>query len=224
MFNLVCVKWGSKYGPEYVNTLYSMAKRNVSLPHRFVCFTENTQGLDPKIETKPLPSLPITNPTNQGWWFKLALFQNPLYDLSGKTLYVDLDVVLVDNIDCFFNYTDDFCIIKDWNSRNQRIFYNSSVFCFEIGKHTNLWDDFIKNPELNMKTPGGDQMWITKQLTDAKFWPYEWCQSFKYQCQDGIPKDSKIIVFHGRPNPNEADNWNYRNKKYETSWIKEYWR
>lgn len=224
MYNFVCVKWGSKYSPEYVNKLYSMVKRNFTLPHRFVCFTENKNGIDSHIETKPLPPLPIAD-SRQGWWFKLSLFQNPLHDLKGKTLYMDLDVVIVDNINCFLTYKDEFCIIRDWNSRRStKIFYNSSIFSYNIGSHPNLWNDFIKNPEVNMKTPGGDQIWITRNLPNAQFWPAEWCSSFKYQSEKGIPEGSKVVIFHGKPDPHEADNWSPRNKKYETNWIKEYWR
>ena len=49
MINIVCVKWGTKYGPEYVNVLRAMIKRNLSLPHRFICFTDNKTGLNADI-------------------------------------------------------------------------------------------------------------------------------------------------------------------------------
>ena len=39
-------------------------------------------------------------------WRKLALFDEQVYDLNGKTLFLDLDVVVIGNIDCFFSYTD----------------------------------------------------------------------------------------------------------------------
>jgi hypothetical protein len=31
---IVCVKWGTLYGPEYVNRLYAMVKRNITGPFR----------------------------------------------------------------------------------------------------------------------------------------------------------------------------------------------
>ena len=46
---VVCVKYGTKYGPEYVNKLYNGVKRNLSLPHEFACFTEDGEGLDQNI-------------------------------------------------------------------------------------------------------------------------------------------------------------------------------
>ena len=29
---IICMKWGTKYGAEYVNRLYNMVKRNLTLP------------------------------------------------------------------------------------------------------------------------------------------------------------------------------------------------
>ena len=51
MVNVICIKWGTLYGPEFVNKLYSMVKRNLSLEFRFVCMTDDTTGIDEHIET-----------------------------------------------------------------------------------------------------------------------------------------------------------------------------
>ena len=53
--NVVCLKWGSIYGPEYVNHLYNMVSRNLSLPFRFICLTEQSNGIVPDVEIFPLP-------------------------------------------------------------------------------------------------------------------------------------------------------------------------
>jgi hypothetical protein len=47
------VKYGIKYGADYVNKLYNGVKRNLSLQYTFSCFTENPEGLDPAIIVKP---------------------------------------------------------------------------------------------------------------------------------------------------------------------------
>ena len=49
---VVCLKHGKKYGPEYVNALHNMVKRNPPLDYEFVCFTEDTQGIDRAITTQ----------------------------------------------------------------------------------------------------------------------------------------------------------------------------
>ena len=69
---IVCVKWGDKFLPLYVNRLYSMVKRNLSLPYRFVCLTDNREGLDPNIDIVPL---------QEGFeycWTKMELFRGDI--------------------------------------------------------------------------------------------------------------------------------------------------
>ena len=55
--NVICMKWGSKFGAEYVNRLRSMVVRHLPHPHRFVCFTEDARGIDPAVEVAPLPEV-----------------------------------------------------------------------------------------------------------------------------------------------------------------------
>ena len=40
--NFVCVYYGDKYIFKYVEVLYNMVKRNLTLPHKFICFTDST--------------------------------------------------------------------------------------------------------------------------------------------------------------------------------------
>jgi tetratricopeptide (TPR) repeat protein len=47
--NIISMKWGTKYGPEYVNKLYRGFKKNTNRPFNFILFTDNTEGLLPEI-------------------------------------------------------------------------------------------------------------------------------------------------------------------------------
>ena len=38
---VLCMKWGAKYGPDYVNRLYGMVARHLRRPFRFVCLTDD---------------------------------------------------------------------------------------------------------------------------------------------------------------------------------------
>ena len=51
MKNVVCIKWGEKFGSEYVNKLYNSIQRNLSLKHRFICLTDNAEGIVAGVET-----------------------------------------------------------------------------------------------------------------------------------------------------------------------------
>ena len=68
--NVVCIKWGDKFSADYVNRLYNMVQRNLTLEHRFICLTEDPTDLNPKIE-----ALPLTRDDLEYCWNKLILFE-----------------------------------------------------------------------------------------------------------------------------------------------------
>lgn len=199
---VICLKWGTKYGPEYVNRLHNMVKRNLSNA-RFICFTEDPVGIDTAVEIKPIPS---NHPDITGWWLKLSLFQETLYDLAGPVLFLDLDVVIVNRLEPLFETRGNFCIIKDWlYEKYSELKLNSSVMRFNVGEHAAIWDNFLLHHRRIMQRMPGDQDWITERLARPTIWPENWCISYKWQkAWDNIPKETKIVVFHGRPNPHEA--------------------
>ena len=47
---ILCMKWGTKYGPEYVNRLYAMVRRNLTGDFRFVCLTDDGTGIRSEVE------------------------------------------------------------------------------------------------------------------------------------------------------------------------------
>lgn len=146
MINVVCVKWGTKYPAQFVNILYNMIKRNLSLPHTFTCFTENTDGLDSHIIARPLPDTKL-----YGWWQKIALFK-PGFLEDNTTLYLDLDVVITNHLDemMLWGDTDSFCGIREF-ARKNKMQINSSVMRFKPKQYEFIWKSFVANlADLNM--------------------------------------------------------------------------
>ena len=47
--NVLCIKWGTKYGSDYVNRLYRMVGRHLRRPFRFVCLTDEPERIDPAV-------------------------------------------------------------------------------------------------------------------------------------------------------------------------------
>jgi len=220
MYNIICLKYGDKYGPEYVNHLYNMTHRFCSLPFRFVCFTENTQGISKNIEVKPLLLCNQSNIT--GWWHKLSFFQKKIYDLEGTVLFLDLDLVITNTIDKFFELEGEFLAIWDWMHGYTKNTYNSSVMRWQVGEQTHVWDKFQKNPRKIMDKYPGDQEFISEigQLTS---WPKAWCASYKWQHGwENIDPETSIMVFHGRPNPSEAIQG--MGSYPPAPWIRNFWR
>ena len=108
MKQVICVKWGTAYGPEYVNRLYGMLRRHVTGDFRLVCLTDNAEGLRPEVDAYPLEELGCEWPKKSlGKWRKLVMWSADLGEktgLSGPVLFIDLDSVIVDNIDGYFTH------------------------------------------------------------------------------------------------------------------------
>ncbi len=242
--NVLCIKWGRKYGPEYVIKLHAMVRRHLTRPFRFVCLTDDAQGIDPSIEVKPIPAVGFAEfDTRQPWtfahgWLKLTSFAQPLYDLGGRTLFLDLDIVIVDNIDCFFEEQGDFCVIREWDKKDGT--GNTSVYLYTIGAHADVLAYLNNNYPAALAEVRNEQEFITSYLGrqgKVSYWPAPWCVSFKRHCvprgllnwvrAPSIPPGAKIIAFHGKPNPPDAiaghsGKW-YR-RVPPTQWVADHWR
>lgn len=239
--NIICMKWGDKFPAEYVNKLYAMVERNLSLPFRFVCFTDNNSDIVDKVETQELPNMDLPSNAPERGWRKLCVFAKDFGGLSGTTLFLDLDVVIVGSLDPFFELDGEFFIARDHKRSGKKVLEgNSSVFRFEIGKYPEILSFFESNFEKVRGEVRHEQAYLSREMAKLgklEFWPDSWVPSFKYHCAPSwirswtqapsIPsKDAKVIIFHGLPNPPEAiigvsGKW-YRHIQ-PSPWIEEYW-
>jgi hypothetical protein len=242
--NIICIKWGTKYGPDYVNKLRSMVQRHLKRPHRFVCLTDDTNGIDPSIETKPIPMVGFDEfDQRKPWtfghgWLKLTSFASTLYDLEGRTLFLDLDIVIVDSLDPFFDAQADFTVIKEWDKKDET--GNTSCYLFTIGAHADALAYLKNDYPQSVANVRNEQEFITQFVARQgrlAYWPAEWCRSFKRHCmpkglmswfaEPTIPGGARIVIFHGKPNPPDAiagisGKW-YR-RVPPTRWVAEHWR
>ena len=244
--NVVCMKWGTLYGPEYANRLYAMTARNLKRPFRFVCFTDNADGLRDEIEPMPIPPIEIDSPYEHTPWKKLALYNPTLGDLKGPTLFFDLDILITGPLDKFFDHPGDYCVIHNWTQPKQ-INGNTSVFRFNIGAHSDLLDLFhAYSTQHWVDTYRIEQTFLSQELNKQgklNYWPAEWCVSFKVHCLPGgwkfpkiflnwfkpskLPETASVCVFHGAPNPDDALAGRWPGKWYKrllpADWIAKYW-
>src|SRR5258707_14641411 len=100
---IICMKWGTRYGPEYVNRLAAMVARNVTRPTRLFCFTDNRNGISPDIETAPLPAIAIPQRIFWYTWRKLSVGHDPFAYLNGNVLFLDPDLVIPGSVYPFFD-------------------------------------------------------------------------------------------------------------------------
>jgi len=227
-YYVLCLKHGTKYSADYVNKLYNGVKRHCTLDFEFVCLTEDPSGINDDITVLPLPG------GISGWWCKPYIFSNDL-PLKGTVLYIDLDVVIANNIDKLFTWQPDrWCTLRDFTRVMRPTWhkYNSSVIRFRVGDLDFVWTEYKKDRINIEKRLHGDQDWlfeVTHKKQSAMLYPDEWIQSWKWEIRKdrtfahgGIrgtrrlrtiehckPKsECCITVFHGDPNPeNCLDPW-----------------
>ena len=152
MQTVICMKWGTAYGPEFANTLHSMVSRNTDRPLRFVCFTDDAAGLDRR--SSRFRCRRSTLPASHQWkaWRKIALLQRDARRPAGDVLFLDLDVVVTGSIDAFFDFKPEetYCVIENWTQMGEGI-GNTSVFRLRIGAHTEVFDTLMADPAGTVK-------------------------------------------------------------------------
>ncbi len=223
--NVVCMKWGDKFGSWYVNKLYNMVKRNLTIPFRFWCITDNCEGITEEVSIVNLPEFIVHG--IGGRYKKLLIFDNDIFKFKNTVLFLDLNTIILDNIDCFFSIPGEFLIIKNWLQSPGNGKFSSAVMRFEPDVYEILWSEFLNaRPDRNENNHHGrhwnvhDQGWISCMFPDLATWPKEWVASFKYTCtfmanhKRKEPKEAKMISFHGKPNIHEVNE----------DWIVKEWR
>lgn len=240
---VVCMKWGRRYGPEFVDRLYSAARRNMAGDLRFICFTDDASGVRAEVECRPLPE--ITIPERVAWtpWRKLSLWRAPLADISGgDVLALDLDLLITGPLDDFFRYRPgEYCVIENWTQKGEGI-GNTSCFRIPVGRYREIFDRFDADPEAVLRTWRIEQQYISALIPQQVFWPAEWCLSFKHSLvppfplnwikPPSLPGDARIVAFTGQPDQDAAAEGRWPapiHKRFykhvrPSPWINDHWR
>jgi len=246
--NIICMKWGTRYPSRYVNILFRSIGRHLKRPFRFVCLTDNTEGLIEGIETHPFPENPgVTQAKWPNVFLKLVMTRDGFANLEGPTLFLDLDLVILDDIDCLFDYQPGKnCIIHNWWERRKQIFRtrpeigNSSIFRFEAGKSQYIYDTFLREMDRAQDRSifQTEQAFLTYAMKERYWWPEEWVRSFKFNVRPPFPlnlfvapkkpKGAKFLVFHGKPDPPDAvhgvSTGKIHHRVLPAPWVEEYWK
>lgn len=230
--NVLCLKWGTLYPAEYVNRLYAGVKKHLKRKFRFVCVTDDAEGLVPGVETYPLPPAPDTWRPNSrytswpGIYIKLMVFKPGFADLEGPVLFLDIDQIITGDLDRFFDFEPGrFCIIHNWIEWHKCLFRrrpdigNSSCFRFNAGASSayiyEKWISEIEHAQ-DQRFFRTEQAYMTHAvgLGNISWWPENFVRSFKRSCQRVWPlnhilrpkfnPDTSILCFHGHPSPDEA--------------------
>ncbi len=241
---IICMKWGQLYGPEYVNRLYAMARAHTTGPLRFVCLTDDRAGIRPEVEYHDCPEIAIPTPFNRRGWRKLTTYaaSEQLFGLTGQWLFLDLDVVVLGSLDEFFSYQPEksFIVMRNWTQPGRNI-GNTSVYRFTVGADEYLLSRLIAEQDAILTTYRNSQTYVSRTVRELVFWPDAWCVLFKTHCvppwpqrfwkTPSHPADARVVAFPGVPNPHEAVDGRWPAKAWKktykfirpTPWIREAW-
>lgn len=239
---IICMKWGTRYGPEFVNRLNAAVQRNTTRPTRLVCFTDDATGVDSTVQCEPIPDIDLPETLINTPWRKLTMWKSPLADLMGDVLFLDLDLVVTGDLDSLFDFEPGrFCVIENWTQPGQNI-GNTSCFRFPVGQHSYIFDRIATERDRILATYRIEQVYISREITDMVFWPPLWCASFKHTLLPRwplnffkvppLPSETRIVAFTGKPDQDEAarGDWPVKawyKKLYKhvrpTPWISQHW-
>ena len=209
---VICVlKLGGDFSSIYVRKLQNAVKRHLNMPYEFVCLTD-----DASIDF--CKTIPLVN-NWKGWWSKIEVFRAGLVN-TDRIVYFDLDTVILQDINILVQQDYDFIALQSFNPQKRKNPYliGSGIMSWRNNWAFNfLYDQF--NTEMCFGRFRGDQDYIGSQLIRKgkkfKHWQalINGIYSYKRNCKKGIPKDAKIVCFHGRPRPCNA----------KEKWVKENW-
>lgn len=230
----------SKFESEHVNVLRAMVARHYRRPHRFVCVTDDPEGLDPRVEALPIPDL-WGNVQNPSWpngpscYRRLHMFAADVDQWLGRRFVsMDLDAVVVGDLEPLWDRPEDVVLWSD-PLFTPRGMYCGSMVLLTAGAYPRVHDSF--DPEDSPRKThaagclGSDQGWISYTLgprmpcwTTAdgvySFWVHLEGKGQRppRPPRRDLPHDARVVFFHGRRDPWHAD------VQDEFPWVREHWR
>lgn len=252
MITACCIKWGTLFGPEYVNRLYSGVRRNIAGDLRFVCVTEQAEGLHPGIEVVPLEfetfddammNAPFDSRRSSVEMRKVALYKPGLIpNHKGRLMGFDLDVVITGDLMPIWTHAPGKVSMRhDWiEKRKGKETGHGSVFLFDPDKHDYIYNDMAAAPtERVIEARGCEQRYTSGRAMangDFEYLPEDLVVSFKHGClpiwplnyfkAPVLPKGAAVVCTHGRPKTAEAvtgyPGLLHRHSR-PSAWMKDHW-
>lgn len=197
----ICCVMVSNYcglGAQYVNALHRAVERNMTIPHRFVCFTDDPTGIE--CETEPVEG--------DGWFAKLHLFKK---FNEGQVVFFDLDTLIVGNLDFLAKFNGKFAILQDFYRPKG---YGSGMMSWRAPFGHEITEAYVAAGEPDV--PGGDQAFIERKVKNAKrlqeVFPRK-IVSYKAHALAGVPLGAAVVCFHGYPKPHD----------FQFGWVRDVW-
>ena len=223
---VICVNWGTKYGASFVNRLYAMVNRNITPPYTFTCFTDVRAGIRDEVHCEDLPPLSIDKlpEGTLGIWGKSRLWNQRLGSLAGSVLFLDLDLIVVNSLDPFFEIGDanDVFMARNQTTPFERL-GQSSVLRFPVGRLVPLLEKFTTDPQGVADKYRFEQRFVTKNVPGGvKFFPRHAVLHFRQDCRrtfplnyflaPKLPSSARVVLFPRGLHPEHAAEGRYRGR------------
>ena len=196
---LTVLRSGGTYTSDHVERLRQQVARFAPSAY-FMCLR------DDGVTTLPLPfahNWPLEHDW-PGWWSKIEAVR-----FVGPILFMDLDTTIVGDLGPLLEAATlhRFIALRDFNARADEM--GSGLMAWS-GDMSVVYDRFLEDPAGHMdrcRTPQawGDQGFIDPLTAQCRV---HWQDilpgavvSWKKHCRAGVPKDARVICFHGTPKP-----------------------
>lgn len=206
-------RWDSNdMGLKYVETLHAMISRNLSLPFKFICFTNLSLPIVEGIEYRL-----FAPPSWKGCLPRLWMY-SPEAQLEGQVLALDLDIIITGSLDDIASYRGEFCVRSKFQQGEEHK-ADGDIIGFRSGARKNLWDKFTQDPQRVEASTGGRERYYYRAADECKdrwqnLYPGQIISYKRHVKGKGLPRNARIVSCHGNPRPHEI------NEK----WAKENWR
>ena len=209
---VLCVlRSGGDFDPDYVHRLRNGVERHMrGKPHRFVCISDVPVDCERIELTENYP----------GWWSKISMFRPGI--ITGDTLYLDLDSVVVNRLDLVMNIQFDFAMLSILDG-GQKIGNSGAMWFRKPFPH--VYEKFAEKPEYWIKHHQdnahdrymGDQAFISDCFDHIPKLHHAlpgFFLSYKYnKLQDRVPESCSVVCFGGKPRPRDV----------KTGWVPRAW-
>ena len=209
---IACCLWGNfpdeGWSDVYVKRLRDSVARNLSRPHKFICFA------DRPLQIAGVEWRALKPPSWRGNLPKTFVY-SPDAGLNGRVILFDLDNVIVGSLDDMAAYRGPICVRGRLTPRPR--LPDGDMISFDASQVSYLWEAASRK-DIEAITTGRERFFINYAAPKADHWQ-DVCPgqvvSYRYEAaRVGLSPRVRVVSFHGRPRPHEVTE----------RWVREHWR
>lgn len=212
----------TQFHSSHVNILRRMLERHCHVPHRLVCITDDTEGLDSRVEAFPLPEFPQIDPHDPAYpvcWRRVWMFSDDAIQLGNRIMCIDLDVVLRADLAPIVERTEDIVLWRMHGARR----YQGGIYLHTPGTRRVLWTAFdpVNTPPLVRASGivGSDQAWMSMMLPPDEATFDDGLIVHEREFHGEPPANARIVQFSGA---GQQSPWHARS--ILKPWVARNWR